>query len=61
MAVAAHECGHAIQHAQAYPWLGLRSQLVPMVNIGAKIGQFVLIAGLILLSLGNGATRLGWA
>ncbi|MBQ3524958.1 MAG: zinc metallopeptidase [Akkermansia sp.] len=56
MAVAAHECGHAIQHAQAYPWLGLRSQLVPMVNIGAKIGQFVLIAGLILLSLGNGAT-----
>lgn len=56
MAVAAHECGHAIQHAQAYPWLSLRSQLVPLVSIGSKFGQFVLILGLILLGMGSGAT-----
>lgn len=56
MAVAAHECGHAIQHATAYPWLGLRSQLVPLVSIGSKLGQFVLIFGLILLGMGSDAT-----
>src|SRR5262245_4664475 len=36
-AVAAHECGHAVQHAEAYAWLGLRSKLVPAVNISATI------------------------
>lgn len=56
MAVAAHECGHALQHAQAYPWLGLRSKLVPMVNIGSRMGQVLLILGLILLSGGSDAT-----
>lgn len=56
MAVAAHECGHALQHAHAYPWLGLRSWLVPMVNLGSRIGQIVLILGLILLSSGSDAT-----
>ncbi len=36
-AVAAHECGHAVQHAEAYAWLGLRSKLVPFVNVSATI------------------------
>ncbi len=56
MAVAAHECGHAVQHAQAYPWLTLRSELVPLVNIGARLGQVVLVIGLILVSMGSGTT-----
>lgn len=56
MAVAAHECGHAVQHAQAYPWITLRSELVPLVNIGSRLGQIVLIAGLALLAAGNGTT-----
>ncbi len=56
MAVAAHECGHALQHAQSYAWLELRSSLVPMVGLGAKFGQIVLIAGLIMLSMGSGTT-----
>lgn len=56
MAVAAHECGHAVQHAQAYPWLGLRSSLVPLVNIGSRLGQIVLMAGLALLAMGSGTT-----
>lgn len=50
MAVAAHECGHAVQHAHAYPWLGLRSAMVPMVNIGTRLGQIVLFVGLIMLA-----------
>lgn len=36
-AVAAHECGHAVQHAQAYAWLNLRTSLVPLQNIGATV------------------------
>ncbi len=56
MAVAAHECGHAIQHAKGYAWLQLRSSLVPMVGFGAKFGQIILIAGLIMLSMGSGTT-----
>ncbi len=56
MAVAAHECGHAIQHAHAYPWLTLRSELVPLVNIGSRLGQIVLMAGLFLLAMGSGTT-----
>ena len=55
-AVAAHECGHAVQHAQAYPWLGLRSQLVPLVNIGSRLGQIVLLLGLGLVAMGGGTT-----
>ena len=54
VAVAAHECGHAVQHAVAYPWLGLRSRLVPLVNFGSRMGQVILILGLILLSAGSG-------
>jgi len=47
-AVAAHECGHAIQHAKAYSWLTLRSAVVPMVNIASKMTSVVLMIGVIL-------------
>ena len=43
-AVAAHECGHAVQHATAYSMLGFRSALVPIQNISGTIQQFVMIA-----------------
>ncbi len=46
--VAAHECGHAVQHAQAYSMLQLRSKLVPMVNVSSKLSQWLIIGGLIL-------------
>lgn len=46
-AIAAHECGHAVQHATAYKWLNLRSQMVPIVNISGKIMNFVFIAMLL--------------
>jgi Zn-dependent membrane protease YugP len=52
-AVAAHECGHAVQHAVGYSMLQLRTKLVPMVNISSNLMQFVLIAGIVLM----GATR----
>ncbi|MBC8051567.1 MAG: zinc metallopeptidase [Sphingobacteriaceae bacterium] len=40
-AVAAHECGHAVQHAKAYSWLQLRSAMVPVVNIASNLLQYV--------------------
>jgi len=49
-AVAAHECGHAIQHASAYGWLQMRSQLVPMVSVASKLSQWVILGGLILMA-----------
>lgn len=49
-AVAAHECGHAIQHAVGYSMLQLRSKLVPIVSISSNLMQFVLIAGIVLMS-----------
>ena len=49
-AVAAHECGHAVQHAEAYAWLNLRSSLVPAVQFGSRWSQWVLLAGLLLIS-----------
>lgn len=45
-AVAAHECGHAVQHATSYTWLNMRSALVPVQNISGKILNVVLIASL---------------
>lgn len=45
-AVAAHECGHAVQHAKSYAWLQLRSKLVPAVGISSKLASFLLIAGI---------------
>jgi Zn-dependent membrane protease YugP len=47
-AVAAHECGHAVQHAQAYEWLTMRSNLVPMVNISSSMSQWLIMGGIIL-------------
>ncbi|MEO1383069.1 MAG: zinc metallopeptidase [Bacteroidota bacterium] len=47
-AVAAHECGHAVQHATAYSMLQVRSALVPVVNIGARFSQWLLYIGLAL-------------
>lgn len=48
-AVAAHECGHAVQHATAYRWLTMRSKLVPLVQFGAQWSQWILLAGIVLL------------
>jgi len=53
-AVAAHECGHAVQHAQAYSWLQLRSALVPAVSFSTKMLNFIFI----MMFLGAGV--LGW-
>ncbi len=54
-AVAAHEVGHAVQHAKAYGFLKMRSQLVPLVNISSKMSQWVIIGGLVLM----GTTAIG--
>lgn len=48
-AVAAHECGHAVQHAHAYSWLQMRSALVPVVSIASRYVQWVLLAGILLV------------
>jgi Zn-dependent membrane protease YugP len=52
-AVATHECGHAVQHAQAYSWLTLRSKIVPMVGVASKLSNFIIMAGLILSVSGS--------
>jgi hypothetical protein len=49
-AVAAHECGHAVQHATAYQWLTMRSRLVPVVQFSSGIVQWVLLAGVLLIN-----------
>jgi len=49
-AVAAHECGHAIQHATAYKYLTMRSKLVPVVSVASRFSQFVIMGGLILMA-----------
>jgi hypothetical protein len=46
-AIAAHECGHAVQHATAYQWLEMRSQMVPIVNFSNRMMSTVFIIGLI--------------
>lgn len=50
-AVAAHECGHAVQHSHAYMWLGLRSRLVPVVSITSKWMQWILLAGILTITI----------
>lgn len=50
-AVAAHECGHAVQHAKAYAPLTLRSSLVPMVSFASKWVMWVILAGIFLLNV----------
>lgn len=60
-AVSAHEVGHAIQHAKAYGWLQMRSQLVPVVSVASKYSQWAIMGGLILMtmvSVGVGQTVL---
>ena len=47
-AVAAHEVGHAVQHATAYEWLTMRSKLVPVVSVSSGMSQWLVIGGLIL-------------
>lgn len=55
-AVAAHECGHAVQHATAYNWLTMRSKMVPVVNIASSMSQWVIMGGLMMMA----ATKLGY-
>ena len=47
-AVAAHECGHAVQHARAYSWLQMRSSMVPVVSVASRLSTMVIFAGLVL-------------
>jgi len=53
--VAAHECGHALQHARGYAPLAMRSAIVPVANLGSMLGPIMLIAGVII-----GLTQLAW-
>lgn len=48
-AVAAHECGHAVQHATAYYWLGMRSRMVPAVNVSNKFTPWILFIGILMV------------
>ncbi len=50
-AVAAHECGHAVQHAKAYSWLTMRSKLVPVVSVASRMSMFVIFGGVVLMSI----------
>lgn len=57
-AVAAHEVGHAVQHAHAYSWLQMRSSLVPIVSVSSGMSQWLIIGGLVLG--GAAGLGLGW-
>lgn len=52
-AVAAHETGHAVQHATAYAWLNLRSKLVPAVQVSSTVVNWVLLIGVFMAASGN--------
>src|SRR3954465_13150737 len=52
-AVAAHETGHAVQHADAYAWLNLRSKLVPAVQFSSTVVNWILLIGVFMASSGN--------
>ena len=54
-AVAAHECGHAVQHADAYAWLNIRSKLVPVVQVSSSVVQWIILGGFIVLMITKGA------
>jgi Zn-dependent membrane protease YugP len=58
-AVAAHEVGHAVQHAQAYSWLTMRSKMVPMVNVSSSMSQWLIMGGLI-LGIASKGTSIGF-
>jgi uncharacterized protein len=49
-AVAAHECGHALQQAKSYSWLNLRTNMVPLVSLTSNLLQWVLILGVLLIA-----------
>jgi Zn-dependent membrane protease YugP len=49
VAVAAHECGHAVQHAKGYEWLKMRSILVPMVGVSSNLGIYIILGGYFLM------------
>lgn len=57
-AVAAHECGHAVQHAVGYSMLHLRSKMVPIVNISSNLLQFVLMGGIVVMAMSGSKTVL---
>ena len=60
--VACHEAGHALQHAQAYPWLTMRSNLVPLTGFASQLSMPIIIGGMILgmaHPLGRGAMLIG--
>src|SRR5690606_17488020 len=52
-AVAAHECGHAVQHAKGYEWLQMRSKLVPVVSVASGLSQWVIFGGIALMAMAN--------
>ncbi len=58
-AVAAHECGHAVQHAKSYSWLELRSNMVPVVSISSNLLQWVLLIGVLLIGFTGNPIVLG--
>lgn len=58
-AVAAHECGHAVQHAKSYHWLQFRSAMVPVVSISSNLLQWVLIIGVLLIGFTGNPIVLG--
>ena len=49
-AVAAHECGHAVQHARGYAWLEMRSKLVPLISITSRFSTWVIILGMLTIN-----------
>ncbi|SHJ99445.1 zinc metallopeptidase [Epilithonimonas mollis] len=57
-AVAAHECGHAVQHAVGYSMLQLRSKMVPVVSISSNLLQFVLMGGIVVMAMSGNKTVL---
>ena len=61
-AVAAHECGHAVQHATGYEWLQMRSTLVPAVSVASNLSMWVIFGGLAVmqtLPLGQTVAMIG--
>jgi len=58
-AVAAHECGHAVQHSRSYHWLQFRSSMVPVVSISSNLLQWVLIFGVLLIGFTGNPFILG--
>ncbi len=57
-AVAAHECGHAVQHANAYTWLKFRSAMVPLVSVASKAQQFLMMFAIGAIGVANNSTLL---